>query len=180
MVPLRQQLLKRTASTLAFFYCAALCAATGEADVAVLSGPWYDTNVAPFRTKLLAKLQGTSVFLNLALALATVVGLPIARRHDLNDASYTFGGFENLSGWPAGFSFILSWLAPVWTICELFLSSSLLSRIYLYPGSFDCAVSISEEASNASMAVPWAIVGAVGIAGVTGLAILIILALTMG
>lgn len=54
-------------------------------------------------------------------------------------------------------------LAPVWTIC-----------------SFDCAVSISEEASNASIAVPAAIVGAIGSAGILGTLILIILALTMG
>jgi hypothetical protein len=74
------------------------------------------------RTKLLAKLQGLSVFLNLALAVATIIGLPIARRHDLNEASYTFGGLDNLSSWPDGFSFILSWLAPVWTICEFFPS----------------------------------------------------------
>jgi amino acid transporter len=54
-------------------------------------------------------------------------------------------------------------LAPVWTIC-----------------SFDSAVSISEEASNASIAVPAAIVGAIGSAGVLGTLILIILALCMG
>ena len=35
-------------------------------------------------------------------------------------------------------------------------------------GSFDSSVHISEEASNAAVAVPWAIVGAIGIAGVLG------------
>ena len=36
------------------------------------------------------------------------------------------------------------------------------------PGSFDSSVHISEEASNAAVAVPWAIVYAIGIAGVLG------------
>lgn len=35
-------------------------------------------------------------------------------------------------------------------------------------GSFDSSVHISEEASNAAVAVPWAIVYAIGIAGVLG------------
>ena len=35
-------------------------------------------------------------------------------------------------------------------------------------GSFDSSVHISEEASNASVAVPWAIVYAIGIAGLLG------------
>ena len=35
-------------------------------------------------------------------------------------------------------------------------------------GSFDSSVHISEETSNATVAVPWAIVSAIGIAGVLG------------
>ncbi|ELU40135.1 hypothetical protein AG1IA_05843 [Rhizoctonia solani AG-1 IA] len=34
----------------------------------------------------------------------------------MNPASFALGGFTNLSTYPAGFSYILSWLAPVWTI----------------------------------------------------------------
>jgi amino acid transporter len=62
----------------------------------------------------------------------------------------------------------------------MFRESTPLNRFCINLGSFDCAVSISEEASNASVAVPWAIVGAVGIAGVTGFVLQIIFALTMG
>ena len=36
-------------------------------------------------------------------------------------------------------------------------------------GSFDSSVHISEEASNAAVVVPWAIVSAIGIAGLLGL-----------
>jgi amino acid transporter len=78
-------------------------------------------------------------------------------------ARAAFGGFENLTGYVPGFAFILSFLSPVWTIC-----------------SFDCAVSISEEASNAAIAVPYAIIGAIVSAGGLGTLILIILSLTMG
>ncbi|WVW86520.1 hypothetical protein I302_108569 [Kwoniella bestiolae CBS 10118] len=119
--------------------------------------------ICAYGTNVFARLQTPSVILNVLLALVTVIGLPIARRHELNTAAFTFGGFVNLTSWPNGFAFLLSFLAPVWTIC-----------------SFDCAVSISEEATNASMAVPQAIVGAIGSAGVLGTVILVILSLTMG
>lgn len=112
---------------------------------------------------ILIRLQGPTTFLNLALAAVTIIGLPIARRKELNTAAYTFGGFENLTGWSPGFAFILGLLAPVWTIC-----------------SFDCAVSISEEASNAATAVPFAITGSISIATILGTVIMLILALTMG
>lgn len=101
--------------------------------------------------------------LNVALALVTIIGMPIARRGSLNSAKFTFGGWSNLTSWPNGFAFLLSFLAPVWTIC-----------------SFDCAVSISEEAANASIAVPAAIVGAISSAGILGTLILIMVALCMG
>ncbi|BEI94486.1 uncharacterized protein CcaverHIS019_0700580 [Cutaneotrichosporon cavernicola] len=116
-----------------------------------------------YGTTLFARLQTPSVVLNVALALVTIIGLPIARRGELNSAKFTFGGWENLTSWPNGFAFLLSFMAPVWTIC-----------------SFDCAVSISEEASNASIAVPAAIVGAISSAGILGTLILIMIALCMG
>lgn len=116
-----------------------------------------------YGTSLFARLQTPSVVLNVALALVTIIGLPIARRHELNTAKFTFGGWENLTSWPNGFAFCLSMMAPVWTIC-----------------SFDCAVSLSEEASNAAIAVPAAITGSIGSAGVLGVIILVILSLTMG
>lgn len=68
-----------------------------------------------------------------------------------------------MNGWTNGYAFILSFLAPLWTIC-----------------SFDSSVHISEEASNAAVAVPWAIVYAIGIAGVLGWAINVALAFCMG
>ncbi|WRT64900.1 uncharacterized protein IL334_001839 [Kwoniella shivajii] len=116
-----------------------------------------------YGTEIFARLQTPSVVLNVILALVTIIGLPIAKRHELNTAAFTFGGFVNLTSWPSGFSFLLSFLAPVWTIC-----------------SFDCAVSLSEEATNAATAVPQAIVGAIGSAGILGTVILVILALCMG
>ena len=47
-------------------------------------------------------------------------------------------------------------------------------------GSFDSAVHISEEASNAAKAVPWAIVSAIAVSGVLGTAINIALAFCIG
>ncbi|KAF9644428.1 APC amino acid permease [Thelephora ganbajun] len=117
-----------------------------------------------FGTKVLARLQSLYVVLNVLLCVAVIIALPAATPAEYkNSASYALGGFTNLNGWTNGYAFILSFLAPLWTIC-----------------SFDSSVHISEEASNAAVAVPWAIVTAIGIAGVLGWAINMVLAFCMG
>lgn len=115
-------------------------------------------------TKVLARLQSVYVALNVLLCLAVIIALPAATPSEFrNTASYAFGNFTSLNGWPNGFAFILSFQAPLWTIC-----------------SFDSSVHISEEASNAAVAVPWAITGAIAIAGILGWAINVSLTFCMG
>ncbi|KAJ6482890.1 amino acid/polyamine transporter I [Mycena vitilis] len=117
-----------------------------------------------FGTTILARLQTVYVVLNVVLCLVVIVALPAATPAEFkNTASFALGEFKNFNGWPNGYAFILSFLAPLWTIC-----------------SFDSSVHISEEASNAATAVPWAIVCAIGIAGVLGWAINVSLAFCMG
>ncbi|KAF9238374.1 amino acid/polyamine transporter I [Melanogaster broomeanus] len=115
-------------------------------------------------TAVLARLQNVYIGLNVCLCIAVIVGLPAATPKEfMNTASFALGNFSNLNGWSNGYAFILSFLAPLWTIC-----------------SFDSSVHISEEAANAATAVPWAIVSAIGIAGVLGWAINVSLAFCMG
>ncbi|KAK0441240.1 amino acid/polyamine transporter I [Desarmillaria tabescens] len=115
-------------------------------------------------TTVLARLQSVYVALNILLCIGVIVALPTVTPPEFkNTAHFALGEFVNLNRWTDGFAFILSFLAPLWTI-----------------GSFDCSVHISEEASNAATVVPWAIVLAVGIAGVLGLAINMTLAFCMG
>ncbi|KAJ6619034.1 APC amino acid permease [Mycena sp. CBHHK59/15] len=115
-------------------------------------------------TAVLARLQTVYVILNVVLCLVVIIALPAATPAAFkNSASFALGDFTNLNGWPDGYAFILSFLAPLWTIC-----------------SFDSSVHISEEASNAATAVPWAIVCAIGIAGILGFAINVSLAFCMG
>jgi len=98
------------------------------------------------------------------LCVAVIVALPVVTPAEYkNPASYALGDFTNFSEWPNGYAFILSFLAPSWTIC-----------------SFDSSIHISEEASNAAVTVPWAIVSAIGIASVLGWAINVALAFCMG
>ncbi|KAL7284284.1 hypothetical protein ACG7TL_001567 [Trametes sanguinea] len=120
--------------------------------------------VASLATSVVARLQGVYVVLNILLILAIIIALPAATPPEFkNTASFAFKGFVNFSGWPNGFAFVLSFLAPLWTI-----------------GGFDGPLHISEEANNARTAVPWAIVSAVGIAGVLGWVINVVLAFCMG
>ncbi|KAF7320905.1 Gaba permease [Mycena chlorophos] len=115
-------------------------------------------------TTVLARLQTVYVVLNVILCLIVIVALPAATPAEFkNSASFALGSIQNLNGWEDGYAFILSFLAPLWTIC-----------------SFDSSVHISEEAANAATAVPWAIVCAIGIAGLLGWAINMSLAFCMG
>jgi len=65
--------------------------------------------------------------------------------------SASHADFFVVSGWPDGYAFIISFLVAVWTI-----------------GSFVNSVNIGEEASGAAVAVPWAIVSAIGTTGLLG------------
>ncbi|KAH9477067.1 putative amino-acid permease C11D3.08c [Psilocybe cubensis] len=117
-----------------------------------------------FGTTLLARLQNLYIVLNILLCLAIIIGLPAATPTEFrNPAKTALWDFSNLHGYPNGFAFILSFMAPLWTI-----------------GGFDSAVHISEEASNAAIAVPWAIVSAIAISGILGWAINMSLAFCMG
>ena len=66
----------------------------------------------------------------------------------------------------------LSFLAS-WPLCGRYvrflpLDPNLFCANEIESGGFDCSVHISEEVSNAAVAIPWAIVGGIGISGVLG------------
>ncbi|GLB44640.1 putative apc amino acid permease [Lyophyllum shimeji] len=93
-------------------------------------------------TAVLARLQTVYVVINVLLCLAVIIALPaVTPAESRNTARFALWDFTNFNGWPNGYAFIVSFTAPLWTIC-----------------SFDSCVHISEEASNAAIAVPWAIV----------------------
>ncbi|KAG2135253.1 amino acid/polyamine transporter I [Suillus clintonianus] len=115
-------------------------------------------------TQILARLQRLYIFLNVCLCFVVIIALPIATPSEYrNSASFALGDFTNLDGWPSGFAFILSLLAPLWTI-----------------GGYDSSVHISEEASNATTAIPWAIVGSIAVSAALGWGINVSLAFCMG
>ncbi|KZT28479.1 amino acid transporter [Neolentinus lepideus HHB14362 ss-1] len=115
-------------------------------------------------TRVIASLQKPYVVLNMMLILGIIIALPAATPKEfMNDAKSTFTTFENLTLWPNGFAFTLSFLTPVWTV-----------------GCFDTLIHLSEEASNASVALPWAIISANVISGVLGWFIMIAIAFCMG
>ncbi|KAL1751502.1 amino acid permease-domain-containing protein [Schizophyllum commune] len=120
--------------------------------------------MASLATKVIAKLQYFYVFLNIALFLAVIIALPTTTPKDMvNTAKYAFTHWENMSGWPNGFAFILSFLAPAWTVA-----------------GFDTSVHISEEAQNAPRAVPFAIMCTVVLASTLGWIVNIVLAFHIG
>ncbi|KZT68481.1 APC amino acid permease [Daedalea quercina L-15889] len=119
---------------------------------------------ASLATSVVAQLQTVYVILNIVLCLVIIIALPIATPAEFkNSASYAFTEFINYSGWTDGFAFVLSFLAPLWTI-----------------SGFDSSLHISEETTNARFSVPLGLVGATVLACVMGWAINVVLAFNMG
>lgn len=65
--------------------------------------------------KVMGKLQTVFVIMNFILIAATIIALPVGRKNR-NDGGYIFGHVENLTTWPTGWAFMLSWLSPIWTV----------------------------------------------------------------
>ncbi|KAF8903015.1 amino acid/polyamine transporter I [Mucidula mucida] len=88
--------------------------------------------------KIIARLQTSFIAMNVLVFVALMIVFPASTpKASMNTAKFALGDFTNLSGWPDGFAFILSFLAPLWSL-----------------GCFDAPVHMSEEATNASIAVP--------------------------
>lgn len=115
-------------------------------------------------TRALARMQSFAIVLNAGLAVAVIISLCVATPDEFrNDAKYAFSGWYNSSGWNDGAAFLLSMLMAAWTIA-----------------SYDSCVHISEEASNASTAVPLGIFASIVLAGVVGFGILVAITFNMG
>lgn len=96
-------------------------------------------------SKIMGKLQTVFSVANFLLIFITIIALPIGRANQRNDAKYIFANTTNLTTWPTGWAFMIAWLSPIWTI-----------------GAFDSCVHMSEEAANATRAVPYGILMSIG------------------
>ncbi|PRT54606.1 GABA-specific permease [Wickerhamiella sorbophila] len=118
--------------------------------------------IASTSNRFLSRLQTVCIVLNMILIFLICIALPVGiKSHgkDLNSASFVFGDTTNQYGWSYGWAFLLSWMAPIWTI-----------------GAFDSCIHMSEEASNAATAVPLGICMSIGMCAVLGWVIQAILA----
>ncbi|KAI9842676.1 MAG: GABA-specific high-affinity permease [Sclerophora amabilis] len=114
--------------------------------------------LASVMARIMGRLQTFFVVSNFILILITIIALPIGKKNK-NDGAYVFGHLENLTTWPTGWAFMLSWLTPIWTI-----------------GAFDSCVHLAEEAANATKAVPYGILMSIGSCWIFGFIINIVLA----
>ncbi|KAF8915252.1 APC amino acid permease [Mucidula mucida] len=120
--------------------------------------------IASVATKIMARMQLVFVLMNFSLFFAVIIALPLATPAEFkNPPSFVFGSFQNLSRWPDGFAFVLSFLAPTWVVSVL-----------------DSSVHISEEAQNANVAVPRAIILSAVFSATMGWVANIVIAFHMG
>ncbi|KAF4126100.1 LOW QUALITY PROTEIN: Amino acid transporter [Geosmithia morbida] len=89
---------------------------------------------------------------------AVVVGVVLLSTSEKTDARYVFSGFENETGWPDGMSWMLGLLQPALSL-----------------GGFDACLHMTEEMPRASVDAPRAILYAVAVGGITGIAFIIII-----
>ncbi|KAF9261113.1 APC amino acid permease [Marasmius fiardii PR-910] len=114
--------------------------------------------------KFIAKMQVYFTLLNVILCCVVIVVLPgVTPRASKNSASFAFGQFQNFSGWGNGSAFILSLLTPAWT-----------------SGAMEAAIHMSEEAVNATTAIPFTIILSSLSTLILGWAINIALSFSMG
>lgn len=101
-------------------------------------------------SRYLSLFQLFGCFLQVLLLFIMCVAVPVgaARKGNINSAKFVFTETTNLTeGWSYGMVFCISWLTVAWTI-----------------GAFDSCIHLSEEASNATRAVPYAIISSVSMA----------------
>ncbi|KAK0441200.1 amino acid/polyamine transporter I [Desarmillaria tabescens] len=120
--------------------------------------------ICTLNSSIMARLQTAVAIINVLLFSVIIIGLPVMTPGQFrNDAKFAFKDFTNVSGWPNGFAFILSFLTPLWGV-----------------GAFDDPVHISEEVANASIAIPMAIICSIFSATIFGWAMNIALVFCMG
>lgn len=109
-------------------------------------------------SKHCAWLQTASIIVNVVLIAMFLIALPIgASRGSFRPASWVFGSFQTLTGFPIGWvQLTQAWLPAIWTI-----------------GAFDSCVHMSEECTNATKTIPMGIIGSISACAVLGFIILI-------
>ncbi|KAI9647885.1 hypothetical protein NHQ30_004273 [Ciborinia camelliae] len=116
-------------------------------------------------SQILSRLNMFYIFLQFAMLFALIITLAVGTPSELkNSASFVFTDFQNTGFWKNnGWAFMLSFLTPVWVV-----------------SGFESSATIAEEASNAAIAVPFAMVSSLVTAAVTGWAVIITIAFCMG
>ncbi|KAF8892309.1 APC amino acid permease [Gymnopilus junonius] len=120
--------------------------------------------ICSLNPKIIARLQMPYIILNVLLCLVFLIGLPAATPKEfMNDAKFVFGTFQNVTSWNDGWAFLLSFLYALWTI-----------------GAFDSTIHISEEARNANVAIPFALIASSVISIIIGWGLNVAMAFCMG
>ncbi|CAK9440306.1 uncharacterized protein LODBEIA_P44060 [Lodderomyces beijingensis] len=115
--------------------------------------------IACSTTKHAAKLQTTSIVVNVFLVALFLIAVPVGFKSDFNSASFIFGNVQNARDWSSGWSVIMSMQTVIWTI-----------------GAFDSVIHSSEECKSAQKSIPWGILGSIGACWVLGWVIVIVCA----
>lgn len=115
-----------------------------------------------FPLKYMAKIQLFNIVLNLTGVCLLCIALPVGclvKGISLNPGKFIFSDTSNYTAYPYGMSFMLAWMAAIWTI-----------------SSHDCCVHLCEEATNATTAVPYGIITSISLCWVLGFVIMCVLA----
>ncbi|KAI0205836.1 choline transport protein [Astrocystis sublimbata] len=146
-----------------FIQAAAVIASNGTYEIkqwatyliflAVLS---FTTCANIYGNKILGRWNDAALYWSILAVV--VISIVLLATSDKNDARFVFTDFKNETGWPDGLSWILG------------LLQSALSLI-----GFDAALHLTEEMPNPTVDAPRAILYAIGVGGVTGVAFILVI-----
>ncbi|EPY53284.1 hypothetical protein SPOG_03814 [Schizosaccharomyces cryophilus OY26] len=116
-------------------------------------------------TKYLARFNKFCVFFQISTALIFIISLAASSNSTTRtSASHIFTHFHNYSDWKnIGWAFIMSFTTPVWVV-----------------SGFESCATVAEEATNASVAAPIALISSLSAALVLGFCVIVTFCATMG
>lgn len=118
--------------------------------------------ISSFDTSFINKAQWFMIIGNITLLIIFCVAMPVGLKNKgqkLNTASFVFGDTTNITDWQYGWSWLLTWMAPIW-VCS----------------AIDGCIHLAEEASNAATAVPFGLITSTMFTWLSGFAVMAIVA----
>ncbi|PRT53902.1 GABA-specific permease [Wickerhamiella sorbophila] len=118
--------------------------------------------ISSLDTSFINRSQWFMIIGNIVLVVLFCIALPVgltSKGIKLNTAKFVFGDTTNITDWQYGWSWLLTWMAPIWVISAI-----------------DGCIHLAEEATNAASVVPFGLISSTLFTWIFGFAVMCIVA----